>query len=137
MESDLARFRDATTAEHFTNRLQQICNVSLTADFWEVTLPNDLATSAARSPSLFAFEAALVLLDAPVLFSTFKVAEMLDPALQGNRDSIERHHLFPRSHLARLGISETRDTNQIANYAYVEWRDNAQISAQPPADSLP
>ena len=137
MESDLARLRDAATAEAFTNRLQQICNVSLTADFWEVTLPNDLATSAARSPSLFAFEAALVLLDAPVLFSTFKVAEMLDPALQGNRDFIERHHLFPRSHLAKLGISETRDTNQIANYAYVEWRDNAQISAQPPAEYLP
>ena len=62
---------------------------------------------------------------------------MLDPVLRGARKAIERHHLFPRSHLADLGISEIRDVNQIANYAYVEWRDNAQISDQPPAEYLP
>ena len=101
-----------------------------------MTLPNELATSSARSPSLFAFEAALVLLDAPVLFSNSSVSEMLDPSQSGHR-SLERHHLFPRGHLAKLGITETRHVNQIANYAYVEWTDNALISDQPPADYLP
>lgn len=137
MESDLAMLRDVRTPEEFTARLRQTCNVTLTTDFWEVTLPNELATSSARSPSLFAFEAALVLLGAPVLFSSFSVAEMLDPASQSGHRSIERHHLFPRSHLAKIGITGTRDVNQIANYAYVEWTDNATISDQPPVDYLP
>ena len=137
MESDLAVLRGVTTSEEFTAKLRQICSVTLTSDFWEVTLPNELATSSARSPSLFAFEAALVLLDAPVLFSSFSVSEMLDPASQGGHRSIERHHLFPRGYLARIAIAETRDVNQIANYAYVEWTDNVQVSDQPPAVYLP
>jgi hypothetical protein len=137
LESDLAILRDAATGEDFIEKLRHVCNISLTTDFWEVTLPNELATSSARSPSLFAFEAALVLLNAPVLFSTFKVAEMMDPALQASHNSVERHHLFPRGYLAKLGITETRDTNQIANYTYVEWLDNLNISDQSPAEYVP
>lgn len=137
MDSDLAMLRGITTANDFTTKLRQACAVSMTTDFWGVTLPNELATSSARSPSLFAFEAALVLLDAPVLFSKFKVAEMLDPTLNTGHSSIERHHLFPRGHLSTLNISQTRDTNQIANYAYVEWLDNVKISDQAPSKYLP
>ena len=137
MESDLAMLRDVTTAEDFTMRLRRECTIRLTNDFWEVTVPSELATSSARSPSLFAYEASLVLLDAPVLFSTFKVAEMLDPILHGSHNQIERHHLFPRGYLSKTGISEVREINQIANYAYVEWLDNVQISNQGPADYLP
>ena len=137
MDSDLAMLRGVTTANEFVAKLSQACNVTLTTDFWNVTFPSELATAAARSPSLFAYEAALVLLNAPVLFSTFSVSEMLDPATQGNRRSIERHHLFPRGHLTKLGITDRRDYNQIANFAYVEWGDNVRISDQSPADYLP
>ncbi|MYB48155.1 MAG: DUF262 domain-containing protein [Dehalococcoidia bacterium] len=138
LESDLAMLRDAATGEDFIQKLRHACNISLTTDFWEVTLPNELATSSARSPSLFAFEAALVLLDAPVLFSNFKVSEMLDPALHASHSAVERHHLFPRGYLSsKLGISQTRDTNQIANYTYVEWLDNLKISDQSPAEYVP
>ena len=136
MESDLLMIRSVKNAEEFITRLRQICNVTLTGDFWDVTLPNELATSSARSPSLFAYEAALVSLEAPVLFSNTKVAGMLDPAIQGYK-SIERHHLFPRGYLAKSGITETREVNQIANYAYVEWTDNIQISDKSPKDYVP
>lgn len=137
MEFDLARLRDATEAEHFIGRLRHVCAITLTNDFWNVTLPNDLATSSSQSPTLFAYNASLVLLDAPVLFSSAKVAELLDPAIQANRSAIERHHLFPKGYLASLGITGTRETNQIANYALVEWADNAKITKQAPADYLP
>jgi len=133
MESDLARLRDATGADQFVSRLQQVCDITLTNDFWAVTLPNALATSSPKSPSLFAYNAALVLLDARVLFSNAKVAELLDPAIKAYR----RHHLFPKGYLATLKISGTRETNQIANYAYVEWTDNMNISDQAPVDYLP
>ena len=61
------------------------------------------------------------LLDAQVLFSRMKVSELLDPALRANRAAIEKHHLFPKNHLKRLGVTEKTDTNQIANFALVEW----------------
>ena len=136
MESDLAMLRTVAAPDEFLSRLRRACNIALTTDFWEVTLPNELATSAARSPSLFAFEAALVILDAPVLFSETKVADWLDPVVKPPK-SIERHHLFPKGHLAKQGILNRRDTNQIANYAYVEWHDNLKISDRAPSEYLP
>lgn len=137
MEFDLARLRGLTKPDEFVATLRRVCDVTLTNDFWAVTLPNDLATSSPRSPSLFAFNAAQVLLDARALFSKTKIAELLDPSIQANRSLIERHHLFPKGHLATLKITGTRETNQIANYAYVEWADNAEILDESPADYVP
>jgi hypothetical protein len=137
MEFDLARLRDVDTANGFLKTLSQICDITLTHDFWAVSLPNDLATSSPRSPSLFAYHAALVLLDARSLFSKIKVADLLDPSVHANRTAVERHHLFPKGFLAKQGINAIRETNQIANYALVEWGDNANISDQAPVDYLP
>lgn len=137
MEFDLARLRDVNTADGFVKTLNNVCDITLTNDFWAVSLPNDLATSSPRSPSLFAYHAALVLLDARALFSKFKVDDMLDPTLHANRAAVERHHLFPKGYLNKLGINAVRDTNQIANYALVEWGDNSNISDQVPLDYLP
>ena len=137
MEFDLARFRDIDRPEAFLGVLKQVCDITLTSDYWTVALPNRLATSSPRSPSLFAYYAALVLLDARALFSKSKVAELLDPALRANKSALERHHLFPKGYLKKLGLTSTRDTNQIANYALVEWGDNIKISDQPPEEYLP
>ncbi len=137
MEFDLARLRDVDTADGFVKTLMQICDITLTNDFWGVSLPNDLATSSPRSPSLFAYHAALVLLDARALFSKIKVADLLDPSMHANRTAVERHHLFPKGFMSKKGINAIRETNQIANYALVEWGDNADISDQAPADYLP
>ena len=57
--------------------------------------------------------------------------------MHANRAAVERHHLFPKGFLNKKSITGIRDTNQIANYAYVEWGDNVDISDQAPADYLP
>ena len=137
MEQDLARLREVNEAADFVAGLDAIVADTLTDDYWNITLPNEIATSSARSPSLFAHYAALNLLDARGLFSTLKVSELLDPGTDALRSAVERHHLFPKAHLARLGIKATRDTNQIANYALVEWSDNAAASDRSPAEYLP
>lgn len=137
MEFDLARLRTVKTAEDFISTLRQICDSLLTSDFWSITLPNELATAAARSPSLFAYFAAQNLLDAKVLFSKHKVSELLDPYTQAHRSSLERHHLFPKAFLKSQGITDSRDTNQIANFTMVEWGDNAKISEKPPLEYVP
>lgn len=137
MEFDLARFRGVTDGREFLTILKKVSDTTLTSDFWSVTLPSDLATSAPKSPSLCAYNAALVLLDAPALYSKIKIGDLLDPSIQAHRAMAERHHLFPKGHLRALGLTSTRDTNQIANYAYVEWGDNNDISAKSPSQYVP
>lgn len=134
MEADLARLRGVTAAEEFVQTLNQVCDTTLTSDFWTITLPNALATSAAQSPTLYAYYAALVLLDAKVLFSPQRVVDLADPSVHSTKAAVERHHLFPRAYLNTLGLSQTRDTNQIANFALLEWRDNVNIRDRSPAE---
>jgi hypothetical protein len=137
MEQDLNRFRDVKDANGFVQVLHHIIVDSLTEDFWNIGLPNVLATSSPRTPSLFAYYAALVLLKAPVLFSDLTVMELLDPSIKAKKSALERHHLFPKGYLEKIGIREIRDTNQTANFALVEWTDNIDISDTSPADYFP
>ncbi len=137
MDEDLARLRSVADAAGFVATLDRVIEAALPNDFWDVTLVSDLETSSARSPALFAYYAALNLLDAHVLFSKMKVAELLDPALRAHRSPIERHHLFPRGYLKKSGYKSTRDINQVANYALVEWGDNTDIGDEPPSSYFP
>lgn len=137
MEFDLAKLRGVTDPGAFLAVLDGACAATLTSDFWSITLPNDLATSVARSPSMFGYYAALNVLDARVLYSSHTVRELMEPSLQALRSALERHHLFPVAELKRRGIIEQRDYNQIANFTMVEWGDNAKIAASPPATYVP
>jgi hypothetical protein len=136
-ESDLSLVRDQPDAAAFLARLRELCGTTLTGDYWAITLPSQLATSASRSPSLFAYQAALIKLDANVLYSPFKIAAMIDPAVKGTRAALEQHHLFPRGYLEETGTDDLKQINQIANFAAVEWPTNLKIGKRPPADYVP
>ncbi len=137
MEQDLSLLRDTSSAQGFLETLEQEIQAVLTPDFWEVSLPNQLATASARNPGQFAFYASLCILDAPVLYSRMKVAELLSPDLRSHRRSLERHHLFPRQYLKRIGITQDRWINQVANYTLVEWTDNQRIGDRAPQAYVP
>ena len=133
-EADVKRLSGVAQgdADAFCDALEREIATVFTNDYWTITLPNRLASSSAKSPAGVAYWAALNLLDAEVLFSTAKVSARLDPAIKRVRD-MERHHLFPKQHLATLNITRAGETNQIANMAFVEWPDNQAISGQPPS----
>lgn len=137
MEMDLARFRSVENADDFVAEINTIIDSQLTSDFWNVTLPMDLATSSFRSPSLFAYYASLNIHNALGLFSKLQVKELLESGLRANKSALERHHLFPKAWLMRNGVTEQRDYNQIANFALVEWSDNIAISDKEPKVYLP
>lgn len=132
MEYDLARLREVKDAGGFVKTLRAACDEELTGDFWSITLPGKLATSAARSPALYAYYASLVLLDGRVLFSKQKVSDLLDPSVSPSRNAVEKHHLFPKAYLDKVGVSSPREVNQIGNLTLVEWGDNAKISKDAP-----
>jgi hypothetical protein len=138
-EADVARLSAVPTgdANGFTTTLEQVINDTMTADYWSITLPNQLATSAAKSPALLAYIAALNILDADILLSSSKVRSRLDPAITLKK-GIERHHLFPKGYLKKaLTITDTKRVNQIANFALVDWSDNIAISDLAPANYWP
>ena len=133
-EQDAARLADLSPgdADGYIRVLSKIVDDSLTADYWSITLPNELATSASKSPALLAYIAALNILDADALLSTGKVRGRLDPAITAKK-GIERHHIFPRAYLrSELKINDNKEINQIANMALVEWADNIAISDDAP-----
>ncbi len=137
MEADLNRIRQLDAPEPFLDTLEKIIGDILTNDFWMITLPNDLETSASRSPAWFAYLAAQNKLGAPVLFSDKRLSEIMDPSLRTIRKSAETHHLFPRGWLEKNGYTERTVINQVANFAHLEWPDNARIGSTPPKEYLP
>lgn len=136
-EADLSMVRDLPSGDAFLTRLREMSATVLTPDFWEITLPSQLATSAARSPSLFAYHAALVKLDACALYSPIKIASLIDPVIKGTKAPLEQHHLFPRGYLEDLGVKDLKRINQIANFALVEWPDNLKIGKKAPSEYVP
>ncbi len=136
MEQDLANLRSLATADEFVAHLEEIIKGVLTNDYWKITLPQELITSSSSSPIWKAYTASLVLLKANVLFSSLSVSDLLDPTKDANKSALEKHHLFPKKYLETIGIKDDRDRNQIANFAYVEWRDNLDISDDAPREYL-
>jgi len=136
MERDLADFRGFTKAEEFLNWINNTIKSELTEDFWETTLPARMETSSSNSPLNNCYIAALHLLDARALFSEIRIWDALDPTTRAKKSKVERHHLFPKNYLKSFGLEGTRITNQIANFAFVEWKDNIKISDSPPSEYL-
>lgn len=136
-ESDVARMVEVKTGAQFIEVLDRVIDDTLSSDYWTITLPNDLATSASRSPALSSYIAALNILDADALMGTGKVRSRLDPAIVAKK-GIERHHLFPKGYLrSTMKITDTKQVNQIANMALVEWADNIAVSDDPPSTYWP
>ncbi len=123
-------------SDQFCESLDRVVADTFTTDYWDITLPNRLDTSAAKSPPLSAYWAALNLLDAELLFSDLKVAHLLDPAVTPIRN-IERHHLFPRAFLESIGVRDVKAINAIPNMAFVDWKDNADIAHTAPSTYWP
>jgi len=137
MQEDLARLAGTKTPKDFVRVLDDVIRSTFTDDFWSINLPGELRTAGARTPSLFGYYAALNLLDARVLFSHLRVAELLDPTHKAKKSALERHHLYPKAYLGRLGLTNRREVNQLANFALVEWPDNLDISDKSPAEYFP
>lgn len=137
MERDLAALRGVNSSDKFLAWIERVPISELTSDFWKITLPNRLDTSSSTSPLLYAYYSSLNLLGARALFSKKHIRDVLDPTIKAKKKAVERHHLYPKSYLGTLGFKKPRETNQIANYALVEWNDNIAISDTPPSDYAP
>lgn len=101
-----------------------------TEDYFVKTLPNDLNNSAAISPAWFGYIAAINVLGTQTLFGTTTQAHYFTIGTSGDKKSIDKHHIFSKAYLEKIGISEGRDRKQIANFTYLDYTTNIDISDQ-------
>lgn len=134
VEGLFADLRDVKNADEFIKFLDDVISSRFTDDFFNVTLPKDLATSSSTSPTWFGYIAAINVLSNPMLFSTAILSKFLVPGASGTKNAIDRHHIFPKHYLETIGIKDDRDRNQVANYTYLDYATNIEISDRPPID---
>lgn len=132
VQEELNAFSTLKNADEFEEYINNQIRVTFTNDYFDVTLPNDLVTSSATSAVWYTYLAALNILDVKALFSDLHIRDLLSGIYDGNRKAVEKHHIFPKAYLEKIGITDNRDRNQIANFAYIEWEDNMEISDDAP-----
>lgn len=133
VERQLADLRSAKNAEEFVEYLNAEINNHFTDDYFNYSLINDLTTSSTTSPIWYGYIASLNVLNYPMLFSTTPTSKFFVVGGHGKKSAIDIHHIFPKHYLALLGFDDDRDRNQIANYAYLDYSTNIDISDNPPA----
>lgn len=131
-QEELNAFMELHNADEFENYIDNQIKVVFTNDYFEYTLPNSLITSSPTSAVWYTYLASLNILDAKVLFSNMYIRDLLSGDFDSNRSALERHHLFPKAYLTKLGYTDDKDRNQIANFAYIEWEDNMEIEDNSP-----
>lgn len=133
VEAIFADLRRIHTASDFVAYLMKEIELRMTEDFFSVTLPENLSSSAAISPAWYAYLASLNVLGAHLLFSTTPASKYWLPGTHGTKSSIDKHHIFPKNYLAKIGVTSDRDRNQIANFTYLDYGTNIDISDNPPS----
>ena len=64
------------------------------------------------------------------------MSKLFETGTDGKRKSLEKHHLFPKAYLKSKGYTDAR-INQMANYAFIDWKDNAYILDDAPSVYYP
>jgi hypothetical protein len=104
---------------------EAVIETELPQSFWTGMLPQLMDTSSAQSPYFLAYQAAQVKLgDKGFLSRDITVLDLLM-----NRSDV--HHLYPRNHLKKKGLSRGR-YNQIGNFVLAQSEINIAIGDKPP-----
>lgn len=128
IEKDLISIKN----NNFLETLENIIKNELTESFWEITLPNEKLVTSNTSNVLSIYDAALIYEDKFIPFSKSKIRERKSVLVNEKKKTIERHHIFPKNYLHKLGIKDIKDVNQIANLMFLDYKNNIDISDKPP-----
>lgn len=134
VEKQFADLRSIHTANQFVTYLDNEISNRFTDDYFRYSLPAELNSSSATSPAWYGYIAAINVLGTPMLFSTAPLSKYFVLGTNGNKNSIDKHHIFPKHYLEKIGYDNDRDRNQIANFTYLDYTTNIDISDAPPVE---
>ena len=136
VENHLNSIKVLTSLNEYKDFIISRVNERLTNDYFDITLVGSegLAVSGRGNNAWNAYVASLNIMDAKILFSksNLLVSKLFEPGIDGNRKSIEKHHLFPKAYLKSKGYTDSK-INQMANYAFIDWKDNMNILNDAPS----
>lgn len=140
VENHLNSIKELKTMEEYKSFILSRVDERLTNDYFDITLlgSEGLAVSGRGNNAWNAYVAALNILDAKILFSksNLLVSKLFEPGTDGKRKSLEKHHLFPKAYLKTLDYNDSK-INQMANYAFIDWKDNMEILDEAPSIYYP
>lgn len=140
VENQLNSIKQLESMEEYKDFILKRVNERLTNDYFDITLVGSegLAVSGRGNNAWNAYVAALNILDAKILFSrsSLHVSKLFEQGIDGNRKSIEKHHLFPKAYLKSQGYKDLM-INQMGNYAFIDWKDNMEILDDAPSVYYP
>lgn len=134
VEKQFADLRKVHTSRDFVDYLDNEIKSQFTDDYFKYNLPNDLVTSSTQSPAWYGYVASLNVLGYPMLFSNTPTSKYFIVGASGGKSSIDIHHIFPKNYLSQIGIEDDRERNQIANYTFLDYFTNIDISDNPPSE---
>jgi len=137
VEKQFADMRELKTADALERYLQKIMDSRFTDDYFKITLPMQLESSSAIAPTWFGYLASQIVLGNTMLFSTTPISQMFLAGSSGTKNAVDKHHIFPKNCLAKIGIDKDRDRNQIANFTYLDYNTNIYISDKNPQEYVP
>ena len=132
VEKQMADLRNLHSDKEFVDYLNKSIEDRFTDDYFNYSLTSDLITSSANSPVWNAYLAAINVLGTPMLFSNTPASKHMLPGASGTKNSIDKHHIFPKHYLELIGFKDDRDRNQIANFTYLDYQTNIDIGDNPP-----
>ena len=141
VENHLNSIKLLTNFKEYKEFILSRVTARLTNDYFDITLlgADGLAVSSGRGNNAWnAYVASLNVLNAKILFSksNLLVSTLFTPGTDGNRKSLEKHHIFPKAYLKAQGVADNK-INQMANYAFIDWKDNMDILDDAPAKYYP
>ena len=140
VENHLNSIKELVTLEQYKRFILSRVEERLTNDYFDITLTGSdgLAVSGRGNNAWNAYVASLNILNAKILFSksNLLISKLFEPGTDGKRKSLEKHHLFPKAYLKTLGYTDAK-INQMANYAFIDWKDNMQILDEAPSIYYP
>ena len=134
VEKQFADLRDIHTASEFIAYIDNVIETHFTDDYFNLTLPSELNSAAAISPAWYGYIASQIVLNTPMLFSNTPVSKYFVLGSSGTKNAIDKHHIFPKNHLKQIGYFSDRDRNNIANFTYLDYATNIEISDDSPQD---
>lgn len=122
IDYDIKKFTESDPAQFLKNTEEG----ELSDAFWNTVLVQRLDTSVSSSPYFLVYLMAQVKMNARgFLSSQINVQSLIQ-----ERGDI--HHVFPKKYLQKNGITNRKDYNQIANYAFTQSEINIKIKDDAP-----
>lgn len=133
VERQMADLRNVHDGSEFVEYLDNSIKLKMNETYFSVELVNDLTSSSAISPLWFGYVASVNVLGTTMLFSNTPQSKYWIIGTDGEKKAIDKHHIFPKHYLEKIGITSDRDRNQLANFTYLDYNTNIDISDDAPA----